>query len=176
MWERWTTPSWERAVCSDGCLPGRRGEMTASLKIGGAGGRVVPCHSGGVRMGRLFISEQTPLAQICPWPIHSSPLSRPPHPGAWCPIHDLRGGKRPCSSGSRCGGQRGRGLGGPRVAPCGPTAPQLGEVVADFAWQPPGAPRTRRPQPGLGRTAGPRPAGRKQRVGAGIPGWALGCF
>lgn len=43
----------------------------------------------------LFILEQTPLAQICPWSIHSSPLSGPPHPGAWCPIHDLRGGKRP---------------------------------------------------------------------------------
>lgn len=37
----------------------------------------------------------------------------PPHPGAWCPIHDLRGGKRLPRSGPRCGGLRGRGLGGP---------------------------------------------------------------
>ena len=127
-------------------------------------------HSGGVRLRRLFSFVADPLAQTCPWPTRS-PLSRPPHPGAWCPIHDLRGGKRPHSSDRRCGGQRGCRLGGPSVAPCGPTAPQLGGVVPDFARPPAGAPRTRRPQPGRGPTAGPRPAGRRQRVGAGIHPW-----
>lgn len=75
-------------------LPARQEgrEMRASPKGGGAGDRdgALP-----LRRGRpektLLVLEQTSLAQTGPWSIHS-PLSRPPHPGAWCPIHDLRGG------------------------------------------------------------------------------------
>ena len=158
-----------RESCEQPWLPARREgtERRGSLKIGGAGGGVAPCHSGGLRLRRLFSFVADLTAQTCPWPIRS-PLYRPPHPGAWCPTHDLRGGKRPQRSGRRCGGQRGRWLGGPS---CGPTAPQRGGVGPDSAQPPSGAPGTWRPRPGRGPTAGPRPAGRRQRVGAGTPGW-----
>ena len=104
--------------CEQPWLPARREgtERRGSLKIGGAGGGVAPCHSGGLRLRRLFSFVAYLTAQTCPRPIHS-PLSRPPHPGAWCPTHDLRGGKRPQRSGRRCGGQRGRRLGWPQLWP-----------------------------------------------------------
>lgn len=170
----------EDSILGEGCvqrwLPARQEgtEMTAfrSLEVLGAGWS--PAAQEGSGGAALFIA-QTPQLGSALGP--ALPLLCPDLPTrGLVPTPGFKRRKRPRSSGWRCGGQRGRGLGGPRVAPGGPTVPQPGGVPADFAQPPAGAPRTRRPQAGPAPTAGPWPAGLRQRVGAGIAGRAQGCF
>ena len=132
----------EDSILGEGCvqrwLPARQEgtEMTASLKSGGAGGGVEPCHSGRVRLGRLFSSCSRPPSSDLPLAHSFSSFVQTSPSWGWCPIRNLRGGKGLVALARGVAGN----VAGGWVAPCGPTVPQPGGVVADFAQLPPGAP------------------------------------
>lgn len=139
-------------------------------------GGTLPLRRG--QAGRLsFHLQADPLGQTCPGPIYFPPLSRAPHPGAWCPIHDLREGKRLHRSGPRCGGQRGRGLGGPMWPDSTAAGWGRGRLARPptgahrSPQEPPGAPRSPQDQAGPSRVvARPQDPG---RLAAGS-GWGRG--
>lgn len=168
-------------ITGEGCvrrwLPARQEgtEMTAfaSLEVLGAGwslplrkgqaGVVVGGRMGGASHPDRPLSSGLPLGTSVPLLCPGLPTPLSP-PGAGCPDRDCRGGSRPRSCGWRCGGQRGRGLGGPQGGPMWPDSGTAGRSPGGL-----GPPVQEAPPPGPEPTAGPGSGwGRGGRPGPGL--------